>query len=361
LAALGVLLDPASDPGRRVELCGDPQGLVELAGLHLVTPALRRGMRALGLDGDLPDELASFLAAVEALNVRRNRRLAAQAAELAGALNALDIEPVFLKGTALLLLGLYPDPSARLIGDIDLLVPVDRLDDAAAALRGLGYADLEAGPAHAHDPQSLAHPERPAMVELHRSPVPLPLEPLLPSLELQARAVPLPGLGAARARAPCPTHLALHNLLHAMLQHRCWRLANLPMRDALDLVLLDRRFGAAIDWETLAGRAAGAPGGRDALAFYTGAARAVFPAAGLPRFEPGWRARLALRRWRGRHGRPPGRLMFEAVRLAAFAEDLAWRLRHLPSERRRLGALALAPRRWPGYIRHRLAMARDPE
>jgi hypothetical protein len=51
--------------------------------------------------------------------------------------------------------------------------------------------------------------------------------------------------------------------------------------------------------------------------------------------------------------------MFEAVRIAAFAEDVAWRLRHMPSERRRLGALALAPGRWPGYLRHRLGIARD--
>ena len=332
---------------------------LSLAGLHLVTPALRRGFRTLGLDHDLPDELATFLEAVETLNARRNRRLAAQAAELAGALNASDIEPVFLKGTAQLLLGLYPDPSARLIGDIDLLVPLDRLDAAAAALREIGYVDLEAGPAHAHDGQAMTHPQRPAMVELHRAAVPLHLEPLLPSEELQADAVPLAGLGASRARAPCPTHLALHNMLHAMLQHRAWRLANLPMRDAFDLVLIDRGLGAGLDWEAVARRAAGTPGGLQALAFYTGAAHAVFPAAGFPRFDPGWRSRLALRRWRGRRGQPPTRFMFEAVRVAAFAEDVAWRLRHMPSERRRLGALALAPGRWPGYLRHRLGIARD--
>jgi hypothetical protein len=150
-------------------------------------------------------------------------------------------------------------------------------------------------------------------------------------------------------------------MLHAMLQHRGWRLANLTLREALDLVLIDRRLGASIDWETVARRAAATTGGRKALAFYTSATRAVFPAATLPRFDPGWRARLALRRWRGRRGRPPAQLMFEAVRVAAFVEDVAWRLRHLPAERRRLGALALAPGRWPGYIRHRLAMVRDAE
>jgi hypothetical protein len=139
LAILGAILDPSG--AETPEL---PSGLglyylVALAGQHLVSPALWPGLVARGLEGSFEPDLRDYLDALHALNAQRNRRLVSQARELAEALNACAIEPIFLKGTAQLLLGLYPDPGLRLIGDMDVLVDADRLDVAAAALRSVGY------------------------------------------------------------------------------------------------------------------------------------------------------------------------------------------------------------------------------
>ena len=88
---------------------------------------------------------------MHALNARRNRRLREQALEIAATLGAVGIRPVFLKGLAALLLDLHGDPAARFIGDIDVLLRPDRVEDAADALQRAGYQRLPDRVPHAHD------------------------------------------------------------------------------------------------------------------------------------------------------------------------------------------------------------------
>lgn len=58
--------------------------------------------------------------------------------QVAAALAARGLPCVLLKGAALTL-AVTEDPDERPYGDIDLLLPEERLDDADAAMRGLGY------------------------------------------------------------------------------------------------------------------------------------------------------------------------------------------------------------------------------
>ena len=54
--------------------------------------------------------------------------------EVKDALNAIGIEPVLLKGAAHLVGGVYPAPSLRVVGDLDVLVPEERVKTAAETL-----------------------------------------------------------------------------------------------------------------------------------------------------------------------------------------------------------------------------------
>lgn len=67
--------------------------------------------------------------------VLAQRRALAQAAE---ALRGIGVEPVALKGSALAW-SAWPSPAERVMRDIDLLVPQDRVIDAYAALRAGGW------------------------------------------------------------------------------------------------------------------------------------------------------------------------------------------------------------------------------
>ncbi len=352
LSALAALLagDKNSLGGREDRL--SLLRIAERASDQLVLPALWPALAARFSPGVVDDELTQYLEAVHALNLLRNQRLLAQAREITTALNAAGIEPVFMKGLAYLLLNLNDDPGARLIGDIDILVWPERFDVASEALRAAGYADIGPQNLEAHDRGRLLRPDRPALVELHQSAIPRDLEHLLPTRELLDRSQLLASAAPGRARAPCPEHLVIHNVVHAMLHHRGFALAEVSLRDALDLDLAFRRYGAALEKAGVMRRLAGARETAEATAFYFAACRVLLPDAPLPAPQPGSQARAALRRWVRSGGAPVPRRARTLLRLREFLQDLWWRLRHLPDQRRRFLAILLTPRRYRERLVH---------
>lgn len=310
---LGALFEPVDGAwvGAPRHVTVDPD-LLGVAGRHHVVPALFSALSRQGLRADEP-ELDAYLGAVYGLNARRNARLASEIREIGGALSAVGVRPVFLKGAALLLLGLHDDPAARFLGDVDVLIAPDEIAAAAAALAAIGYRRAPDGPVFAHDRVKLAHPQRPGQVELHHPAVPWHLAAALPPEEMSARAVAVPGL--PEAAVPCRTDLVLHNVLHAMLHDWSFAMADLPMRDALDLALLARAGG--VEWTEVTERIARAPQGGQALAFCLAAAGEAFAWAPLPDMATAGGAARTLRAWRDRRGQPTGRIR---RRLANVAE-----------------------------------------
>jgi hypothetical protein len=353
VAALGVLL--ASSPlAASLPITDRPwvEMLLETAGRHLVTPAVWSALARRGQADRLPPDLAEYLEAMHELNRRRNARLAVQAAETAAALSPAGMRPVFLKGLAHLLIGIYPDPAARFVGDMDLLLSPEQVEPAAAELARIGYRRLPTAAWQSHDDVRLLHPERPAMIELHRSSLELPLAAIMPTDAVIKRSATLPGV--PNAAVPCPEDLVVHNTAHAMVQHRFFRLAELPLRDAWDLVLLAERF--RLDWPAVERRLAIGPGGPHPFGFYVRAAAATMPGARLPASAQGT---SALRRWRRRRGRPPGAWRQACIHLVDYAEDRAWRWCHLPGERRHLASELLSPHAYRRLARSIAGIAQD--
>ena len=150
--------DPADDT--------DWMLLVEASSYHYVTPALAWCLRE---RSDLPPEIRDYLDAALALNARRNRHLTEALARIATSLNAIDIEPVLLKGAARLVDGVYPAATLRFLGDLDILIPAERAQEAAAVLKRMGFEAIETAgwnAAHHHLPM-LREPDTGACVELH--------------------------------------------------------------------------------------------------------------------------------------------------------------------------------------------------
>lgn len=326
--------------------------LLALADWHRMTPGLWGAFgpaRAV-----LPPEVAAFLEAVSHFNGRRNDALRAQALEIAAATAGAAPEGVFLKGTAFLFDGLYPDPATRFLADIDLLVAPERLPAAAEALVAAGYRRLPDPVAYAHDLVRLVRDGRPAMIELHRAPVALPLAPALGVAEVLRRAVPLPGTAI---RIPCPEDLAAHALAHGLLQDHGFRLAEMPLRAALDLRLLAERHGAALDWDTVAARLSRVADGADAYAFGLLAVREALATDAVPAPAASRRAARRLAVWRRRAAAPALPLESGLAFLGAYARDCAWRLRHAPEARRHLLGRALSPAAYPAIVRSLLDIA----
>jgi Uncharacterised nucleotidyltransferase len=229
------------------------ESVVDLASRHLITPVLYQGLADKGLLHDLPAEVRTYLEAVHELNGERNRRIADQLQEIIAMLNAVGIEPVLLKGVAYLVTDLYRDPAARVIGDIDLLVPNDQLAAAVAALTAIGYReagldDFSFAAHHHHTPLARQHDA--AAVELHTEAVAEPFTPFLPTARILggARRVEADG---RRFRLPAPQDQIVHNIVHTQLTDRHYWLAQVPLRPLSDLARLRLTSEDQIDWQRI--------------------------------------------------------------------------------------------------------------
>ncbi len=79
------------------------------------------------------------------------------------ALKERDIPCVVLKGKGVAVH--YPDPSLRVLGDIDILVPNERIRETVEVLQAMGYGRAEEGALH------LALHKESVIVEVHKKPI----------------------------------------------------------------------------------------------------------------------------------------------------------------------------------------------
>jgi hypothetical protein len=226
--------------------------IVGLANWHQVTPALWCGLRSRGIDKELPAEAQEFLSFLHAQNIHRNQHLRRQIIEAAWALNAIGVEPLLLKGGAYLLLDLFGDPGARILADIDLLVPVEQLQQSWEVLYRLGYtADNEEierfSNRNHHHLASLSRPGDHASIEIHHRPLHDRAGAFLTAGQMWQKSIPLETAGA-RLRVPEPTALVLHNILHSQLVDFHHDRGFTCLRHLHDLAYLQHRFGTQVDW-----------------------------------------------------------------------------------------------------------------
>lgn len=132
------------------------------------------------LDGlPMPDAARRILADARAA-VEQGRMAALWEAEMARrALALCDMPIVLLKGTAFVAAGLAAG-QGRQIGDLDILVPYDRLDEAEAALLAAGWEWVKPDPYDddyyrrwMHELPPLIHRERDRIIDVHHTILPL--------------------------------------------------------------------------------------------------------------------------------------------------------------------------------------------
>jgi hypothetical protein len=202
----------------------------------------------------------------------------------------------------------------------------------------------------------MVHPERPIMVEIHRAPLPGPLDRILPAERVLSRAVPVATIDSGPALAPHPTDLVIHNAAHAMLHDRLYVRGELPLKDAYDLALMSERYRGVVDWdEARAQLAASAPGGA-VMAFYGNRTRALFGADAVPVFRQSPEAVLTFLRWWRRNGRPAD--VTSPRSHGRNLVELAWRILVVPHTRNRINRAIARPHMYQAYWRKLCRIAR---
>ena len=165
---------------------------------------------------EIPEEAGAALEAARS-NAETGRAQALWEIEMCRrALAPLDIPVILLKGSAFVAAGLAAG-QGRLIGDLDILVPRDRLDDAEAALLGAGWEWVKPDPYDdayyrrwMHELPPLIHRARDRMIDVHHTILPLTARPKPDAAAMIADSVEIaPGL-----RMLAPEDMVIHAAAH---------------------------------------------------------------------------------------------------------------------------------------------------
>lgn len=249
---VGKCLALDANPGFRAEFVAKSSSdqmdwlrFVKLCSNHLVLPAVYIKLKSHDLLGCIPEELAAHLQEVYELNVSRNEQILRQLEVITNTLNKENIQPIFLKGAAYLLDGLYADIGERILGDIDFLVPESDYLIAANAFEGEGYSKFQETPDYAdiksakHYPR-LFHPGFIASIEVHRIPVNEKYAKWFDykTIGINKKTVEqLPG-----CFVPSDHHKIIHNFVHSQLSNEGYLFGVVSLREIYDLLMLSKRF-----------------------------------------------------------------------------------------------------------------------
>jgi Uncharacterised nucleotidyltransferase len=203
------LADPSS-----VLMLNDAMWIELLCTAHAERLAATLAVRVEGLD--IPERAASVL---------RNAQLGAEAGRVRAlwevemcrrALASLDVPVVLLKGSAFLAAGLSAG-QGRLVGDLDILVPRDRLDEVETAILTAGWEWLktDAYDDHyyrtwMHELPPMIHRDRDAMIDIHHTILPLTARPKPDAAAMISESLPL----ANGLHILCPEDMVIHAAAH---------------------------------------------------------------------------------------------------------------------------------------------------
>ena len=221
----------------------DWRTVAALASETLTVGSLADAVLSSPIAGRIPEEVRDLLLDVQSRARARNVRLKSQLLELTPALNSLGVEPILMRGVARLLSS--PREESRLLSDIDLLVPGDRIKNCTNALRELGY-ELFRDPEDDRVPTVFYRTIDVGMVDLHAQLQPVYLRLDYDRLASECRSIELP---SGRALMPSPTCQMLCTIVHDQLHDGDYWRGLLDVRHFVDM---HRIAGEGVDWRKLA-------------------------------------------------------------------------------------------------------------
>lgn len=132
------------------------------------------------------------------------------------ALVPIGVPVILLKGSAFLAAGLEAG-QGRMVGDLDILVPRDRLDEVEAVILQAGWEWLKVDAyddqyyrTWMHELPPMIHRDRDAMIDVHHTILPLTAQPRPDATAMIADSVEIaPGL-----RMLCPEDMVIHSAAH---------------------------------------------------------------------------------------------------------------------------------------------------
>ena len=205
----------------------------------------------------VPPAPRQHLVSALALVTRQQRELRFEVEQIARALHPIALPVVLLKGGAYALAGVQAS-LGRMVSDVDILVPRERLVDVESALMMAGWVhtnhdgyDQHYYRTWMHELPPMRHLRRGAVLDVHHALVPLTSKARPSTQRLLLAAQALPGLSGVQVLAP--PDMVLHSAAHLFHESDFAR----GFRGIVDLDALLREFSAMPGfWSLLLERAA---------------------------------------------------------------------------------------------------------
>lgn len=219
------------------------KSLVYQSSNQLVLPALYLNLKRNKLLKFLPDDLVAHLEDITHQNRERNQAILNQVEEITSLLRKNDIEPIYLKGTAHLLDGLYEDIAERMLSDIDLLLNVADANQAWLLLKNNGYIELNtfnvaAFGEHRHLNELVKNNEI-ASVEIHCRLIDIEYDENFNWFSVKEKL--RNSNSSFRALVLSDKDLILHNMMNVQMNDKAKSMYKLLLRQSYDLMLLAKR------------------------------------------------------------------------------------------------------------------------
>ncbi len=216
---------------------------VRMASGHFMVPAVYLRFKLSGLLNELPKELIQYLEYFYNLNFERNIKITYQLRDITELLSRNNIKPIFLKGCANLIDGLYSDAGERMIGDIDFLVQEKNFLKTAELLIEDGYKTDKL--VRTKNFNKVKH--YPALkknggvvyVEIHRNLVKYQHSKRFSASKIFNEKKSIGGL--VQYHVPSEKNRAMHNFLHSQIDNHFHYYGQAALRDFYDIYLLSKR------------------------------------------------------------------------------------------------------------------------
>ena len=231
--------------------------VLRLADWHRITALLHHHLNSERFADYVPDDARETLSSAYRKNSAMHAFRTEDFVTILRALEAEDLPVIVLKGAALV--GpVYVDPGLRSMGDIDVLVREEHLEEAYELIRGFGFTP-RASPynvdqtrqRHRHYPR-LVSPEGITDVEVHRHLVGLD-SPLRFDIEQCWERSRLTSIEGAKARTLGSEDLLYHLCVGFFLDRRGFYKSYTALRQLTDIVETVRQFADGLDWDRFIG------------------------------------------------------------------------------------------------------------
>lgn len=229
------------------------EAVIGLASQHVVLPLIAAFLADHALCQSRDPELHRFFKALHDGNRARNEQTFQALEDVCRLANRLGVRPLALKGAAYVESGIYPDPAARYLADIDLLVSRAERDLLQEAACKAGYVEMPESEhtaplwqEHHHAPP-LLDPESEVVIEIHDGSLREGGEALQLDVERLCTRAEERTRGDARFRVPSIEDLIVHSLAHNQIGHNYRFTGMIELRDLADLHYL-HRAATAEDW-----------------------------------------------------------------------------------------------------------------